>query len=61
MVYRYGPPFPQWGRTPLIVDDGGDASLLVHMGYRAEQDVSTINRKGLTAKSRLSWTRLTGY
>jgi adenosylhomocysteinase len=30
----------------LIVDDGGDASLLVHMGYRAEQDVSTINRKG---------------
>ena len=30
----------------MIVDDGGDASLLVHMGYRAEDDAETINRKG---------------
>lgn len=30
----------------MIVDDGGDASLLVHMGYRAENDAETINRKG---------------
>ena len=28
------------------MDDGGDASLLVHMGYRAENDAETINRKG---------------
>ena len=28
------------------VDDGGDASLLIHMGYRAENDAETINRKG---------------
>ena len=38
--------FPSGKGPHLIVDDGGDASLLVHMGYRAEQDVSTINRKG---------------
>ena len=35
------------GKGPqMIVDDGGDASLLVHMGYRAENDAETINRKG---------------
>ncbi len=38
--------FPNGKGPHLIVDDGGDASLLVHMGYRAEQDASTINRKG---------------
>lgn len=38
--------FPE-GRGPnLIVDDGGDASLLVHMGYQAENDSSVIDRKG---------------
>ena len=35
------------GKGPnLIVDDGGDASLLFHWGYKAENDFSTINRKG---------------
>ena len=35
------------GKGPnLIVDDGGDASLLVHWGYKAEDDASTIDRKG---------------
>ncbi len=38
--------FPDGKGPHLIVDDGGDASLLVHMGYRAEQDASTINRRG---------------
>ncbi|MGI6573323.1 MAG: adenosylhomocysteinase [Fermentimonas sp.] len=38
--------FPGGKGPHLIVDDGGDASLLVHMGYRAELDVATINRKG---------------
>ena len=37
------------GKGPnLIVDDGGDASLLFHWGYRAENDPSTIDRKGGT-------------
>lgn len=38
--------FPGGKGPNLIVDDGGDASLLIHMGYRAENDASTIDRKG---------------
>ena len=38
--------FPDGNGPHLIVDDGGDASLLVHMGYRAEDNPETINRKG---------------
>ena len=35
------------GKGPnLIVDDGGDASLLFHWGYNAENDPSTIERNG---------------
>ena len=30
----------------LIVDDGGDASLLFHWGFKAENDPSTIDRTG---------------
>lgn len=30
----------------LIVDDGGDASLLIHWGFKAENDAKTIDRKG---------------
>lgn len=38
--------FPDGMGPNMIVDDGGDASLLVHWGYRAEDDASTIDRKG---------------
>ena len=38
--------FPGGKGPNLIVDDGGDASLLVHLGYRAEKDARTIDRKG---------------
>lgn len=38
--------FPDGKGPNLIVDDGGDASLLVHLGYRAENDPKTIDRKG---------------
>ena len=38
--------FPGGKGPHMIVDDGGDASLLVHMGYQAENDASTIDRKG---------------
>ena len=34
------------GRGPTtIVDDGGDATLLVHLGYQAEEDRSVLKRK----------------
>ncbi len=38
--------FPDGKGPHLIVDDGGDASLLVHWGYQAENDASVIDRKG---------------
>ena len=38
--------FPGGKGPNLIVDDGGDASLLFHWGYKAENDPSTIDRKG---------------
>lgn len=38
--------FPGGKGPNLIVDDGGDATLLIHWGYRAENDAKTIDRKG---------------
>ncbi|MFP4287674.1 MAG: adenosylhomocysteinase [Bacteroidales bacterium] len=37
--------FPDGKGPQLIVDDGGDATLLIHMGYKAENDPSTIDKK----------------
>jgi adenosylhomocysteinase len=37
--------FPGGEGPNLIVDDGGDASLLVHLGYKAENDPSVLDRK----------------
>ena len=38
--------FPNGEGPNLIVDDGGDATLLIHWGYKAENDASFIDRKG---------------
>ena len=38
--------FPGGKGPNLIVDDGGDATMLIHWGYKAENDASTIDRKG---------------
>ena len=35
--------FPDGKGPNLIVDDGGDASLLIHKGYKAEDDPSTLD------------------
>lgn len=37
--------FPDGKGPQLIVDDGGDATLLIHKGYAAENDASTLNVK----------------
>jgi adenosylhomocysteinase len=37
--------FPGGNGPNLIVDDGGDASLMVHLGYKAEKDPSILNKK----------------
>lgn len=36
--------FPDGKGPNLIVDDGGDASLMVHLGYRAEKDPSILKK-----------------
>jgi adenosylhomocysteinase len=37
--------FPDGKGPNLIVDDGGDASLMVHLGFKAEKDPSILNKK----------------
>ena len=37
--------FPGGKGPNLIVDDGGDATLIMHMGYKAERDASVLNRR----------------
>jgi adenosylhomocysteinase len=37
--------FPGGKGPNLIVDDGGDASLFVHLGYKAENDPSLLDKK----------------
>ena len=34
--------FPDGNGPNLLVDDGGDATLLIHMGYKAENDASIL-------------------
>ncbi|HUW00106.1 MAG TPA: adenosylhomocysteinase [Gallionella sp.] len=34
------------GHSNMILDDGGDATLLLHLGARAEKDVSLLNNPG---------------
>lgn len=36
--------FPDGKGPNLIVDDGGDATLMMHTGYRAEEDPSILNK-----------------
>ncbi|MHC1702532.1 MAG: adenosylhomocysteinase [Tenuifilaceae bacterium] len=37
--------FPGGKGPTLIVDDGGDATLFVHLGFKAEKDSSVLNKK----------------
>ncbi len=37
--------FPDGKGPNLIVDDGGDATLLIHQGYAAENDPTTLDRE----------------
>lgn len=37
--------FPEGKGPTLIVDDGGDATLLIHLGFKAEKDSTVLNKK----------------
>ena len=43
MVHQAGLTFPGGEGPQLIVDDGGDATLLIHRGYQAENDASILD------------------
>ncbi len=43
VVYRSGAGLPGGKGPHLIVDDGGDATLMVHKGFEAEKDASVLN------------------
>ncbi len=38
--------WPDGGFSNMILDDGGDATLLLHLGARAEQDLSVLGHPG---------------
>jgi adenosylhomocysteinase len=38
--------WPDGGYSNMILDDGGDATLLLHLGARAEKDASAISKPG---------------
>jgi adenosylhomocysteinase len=45
--------FPNGEGPNLIVDDGGDATLFIHWGFKAENDASTIDRKASNNEERI--------
>lgn len=63
--------FPGGKGPNLIVDDGGDATLLIHLGYKAEKDATVLDKqaesqeeeeilkllKGLLAEDNQKWHR----
>jgi adenosylhomocysteinase len=38
--------WPDGGYTNMILDDGGDATLLLHLGAKAEKDASLLSKPG---------------
>jgi len=52
--------FPGGKGPNLIVDDGGDASLLVHLGYKAEKDPSLLEKKAENREEEFILTTLKG-
>lgn len=45
--------FPNGQGPTLIVDDGGDATLMIHLGYRAEEDASVLDRKASSREEQI--------
>lgn len=50
--------FPGKLGPQLIVDDGGDATLLIHTGYKAENDASVLDRTPETEEEKIVLTTL---
>ena len=50
--------WPDGGGPDLIVDDGGDATLMIHLGYEAEENPDVLNREGESEDERELLARL---
>lgn len=50
--------FPGDKGPTLIVDDGGDATLLVHLGYKAEQDAAFLEGKASSREEAVIFEKL---
>ncbi len=50
--------FPGGKGPNLIVDDGGDATLLIHLGYKAENDATVLDKKAESAEEEIILTTL---
>jgi adenosylhomocysteinase len=46
--------WPDGGYSNMILDDGGDATLLLHLGARAEKDISVLAKPAPKKKSACS-------
>ncbi len=59
--WEYADKILDWGKGKgpnLIVDDGGDATLLVHLGYKAEEDSSILNKKPGSAEEAILFAQI---
>ncbi|KQU67856.1 MULTISPECIES: adenosylhomocysteinase [unclassified Rhizobacter] len=45
-IFDFGPKGSEGEGPNMILDDGGDATLLMHLGQRAEKDISVLNNPG---------------
>ncbi|HBZ19633.1 MAG TPA: adenosylhomocysteinase [Bacteroidales bacterium] len=52
--------FPDGKGPNLIVDDGGDASLLVHLGYKAENDPAFLDKEPSSREEGIIFATLKG-
>src|SRR6185295_17040611 len=43
-IFEFGPKGADGEGPNMILDDGGDATLLMHLGKRAEKDASLLDR-----------------
>ncbi len=50
--------FPDEKGPNLIVDDGGDATLLVHLGYQAEENPSILEKKASSREEAVIFAKL---
>ena len=45
-IFEFGPKGAEGEGPNMILDDGGDATLLMHLGKRAEKDLSLLDKPG---------------